>query len=307
LRIGQLVCALGAPFNQDYSFTAGWVSGKGRTDLLGPTSRSIVYEDYIQTDAFINPGNSGGPLFDVEGKIVGMNTLINAVDRGIAFAIPSNMLQQVSAQLIQNGRVQRPWLGIRIETLGRNGARESVGGIDKGVIVMTKEANAPAARSDLRPEDVITEVDGVRVSAAHDLQKEILKKKVGQTVQLTVWRGGSSLSVPVATGELPNELTKSNLPPKRLSEARFEGFGLKLKDRKPQGATVLSVVPDTAAAGADLQPDDVISEVDAKPVGGAEECITAIALRSQASKGKGVTLNVERKGKRLSVLLNPEK
>src|SRR5260221_1975571 len=84
LRIGQLVCAIGTPFNQDFSFTAGWVSGKGRTNLLGPGSPTILYEDYIQTDAFINPGNSGGPLFDVEGRIIWLNTLINGIVRGLA-------------------------------------------------------------------------------------------------------------------------------------------------------------------------------------------------------------------------------
>ena len=97
LRVGQLVCAIGAPFNQDYSFTCGWVSGKGRTNLLGPTSSTILYEDYIQTDAFINPGNSGGPLFDVDGQVIGMNTLINGIGRGLAFAIPSNMLHGSAA------------------------------------------------------------------------------------------------------------------------------------------------------------------------------------------------------------------
>jgi S1-C subfamily serine protease len=214
LRVGQLVCAIGTPFSQDYSFTCGWVSGKGRTNLLSAISPTVVYEDYIQTDAFINPGNSGGPLFDVEGKVIGMNTLINGIGRGLAFAIPSNILQEVGTQLINSGRVIRPWLGIRIESLSQNAElRERVVGIEDGVVVDTIEADAPAYFSDLRPADIITEIDGAKVNSAHDLQKEVLKKTVGQVLQLTVWRNGQTLKIPVATGELPSDVAKTQAPP----------------------------------------------------------------------------------------------
>jgi serine protease Do len=213
LKVGQLVCAIGAPFNQDYSFTCGWVSGKGRANLLSPGSRPILYEDYIQTDAFINPGNSGGPLFDVEGRIVGMNTLINGIGRGLAFAIPSAMLVDVSRQLIETGKVRRSCLGVRIETLNDNpNLREQIKGLENGVFVHTIEADAPAYKSDLRSGDVITAVDGVPVVAARDLQKEIVHKKIGQTVQLSVWRTGKSLQIPVTTGELPASLTRGSAP-----------------------------------------------------------------------------------------------
>jgi S1-C subfamily serine protease len=206
LRVGQLVCAIGTPFHQEYSFTCGWVSGKGRTNLLSSTSPNILFEDYIQTDAFINPGNSGGPLFDVEGKVIGMMTLINRFERDLAFAIPSNVLKQIADQLIAAGRMVRPWLGIRIETLSQNPAvRERVPELERGVVVDTVEANAPAYRSDLRPADIILDVDGTRIGTAHELQKEISRKKVGQVLQLTVWRNGVTRKIPVTTGELPAE------------------------------------------------------------------------------------------------------
>ncbi len=206
LRVGQLVCAIGTPFHQEFSFTCGWVSGKGRTNLLSSTSATILFEDYIQTDAFINPGNSGGPLFDVEGKVIGMTTLINRYERDLAFAIPSSVLRQIADQLIATGRVVRPWLGIRIETLSQNPAvRERVPDLAGGVVVDTVEANAPAYHSDLRPADIILEIDGTRIGTAHDLQKEVSRKKVGQVLQLTVWRNGVTRKIPVATGELPAE------------------------------------------------------------------------------------------------------
>ncbi len=306
LRIGQLVCAIGAPFNQDFSFTAGWVSGKGRTGLLGPTSPSIIYEDYIQTDAFINPGNSGGPLFDVEGRVIGMNTLINGIGRGLAFAIPSAMLQDVAEQLISRGKVQRPWLGIRIETLGESSPlREHLAGIDHGVVVDTIEADAPAYKSDLRPADVITEVDGAKVGTARDLQKEVLRKKIGQVLQLTVWRRGVTMKIPVATAELPKELTKvANVAPTKTPTPDAESLGLKLKDfPSGGGAMVLDIVPESAAARAEILPGDIVTAVETQPVANAEACVRAINGHLREQSSKGVLLNLDRKGKRTFAVL----
>ena len=306
LRVGQLVCAIGAPFNQDFSFTAGWVSGKGRTGLLGPTSPTIIYEDYIQTDAFINPGNSGGPLVDVEGRLVGMNTLINGIGRGLAFAIPSAMLQDVAQQLISRGKVQRPWLGIRIETLGESSSlREHLSGIDHGVVVDTIEADAPAYKSDLRPADVITEVDGAKVGTARDLQKEVLRKKIGQIIQLTVWRRGMTMKIPVATAELPKELTKvANVPPAKVFTPDAESLGLKLKDFEAGGgALVMDIAPESAAARAEILAGDVVTAVESQLVPNAEACARAIDGRLRDQPAKGVLLNIDRKGKRTFVVL----
>lgn len=308
LRVGQLVCAIGAPFSQDYSFTVGWVSGKNRTDLLGRTSTTILYEDYIQTDAFINPGNSGGPLFDVEGKVVGMNTLINGLGRGLAFAIPAGMLQDVGHQIIATGKVQRPWLGIRIETLADNTSlRAHLTGIEQGVVVDTIEADAPAYKSDLRPADVIVEVDGVKVKSAHDLQRIILKKKIGQPVQLTVWRAGSTMQIAVATGELPIEVTKvaNAAPGKETPAAKAETLGLKLRDGKPAGAQVVGVAPGSPAAYSEIFSDDVITQVEGKQVNDAAGCVSAITTGLVTKGNKGVLLNVERQGRRAFVILNP--
>ena len=309
LRIGQMVCAIGTPFSQDFSFTAGFVSGKDRSNLQAPTSSTIMYEDYIQTDAFINPGNSGGPLFDVEGRVVGMNTLIHGLGRGLAFAIPSNMLRDVGDQLMATGKVQRPWLGIRIETLGeRETLREHITGVDKGVVVDTIEANAPAYKSDLRPADVITDVDGVKVANAHDLQKEILRKKVGQTVQLTVWRGAGSMKIAVATEELPVPMTKlASFVPKLAEGARLEGLGLRLRDTNGGGVSVTEVVPNSPAARAEIATDDVITEVETKPTLNSSACAAAIIAAMDVKGSKGVILNIDRKGKRAFVVLHPEK
>lgn len=309
VRVGQLCFAIGIPYNLDYSFSGGFVSAKGRTNLTSSATKPM-YEDYIQTDAFINPGNSGGPLFDVDGRVMGMNTLINGIGRGLAFAIPSNMLKNVSDQLISSGKVTRAWLGIRIETLGDNPSiSEHIQGIDKGVIVETIEPDAPAYRSDLRPADVITQVDGIPVASAHDLQKEVLKKKVGQSVELAVWRNGKNLKVPVTTGELPSDFTRvANTAPKKVPDAKGDLFGLKLQDAaktpgekskgKPAafaGAVVADVAAESPADEAGIQAGDVITEVNEKPV--ANSAAARAALRSNDA-ARGILLFIERKGQK---------
>src|SRR5437588_11110403 len=208
-RVGQFAFAIGAPFKLDYTFTYGVISGKGRNKLLQTGGYSI--SDYLQTDASINPGNSGGPLCDIDGQVTGMNTLIHGMNRGLGFAIPINMAKDIGEALIAVRKIMRPWLGIRIETLGDDPSiRDLCKGADKGVVVRTIEADAPASRSNLRPFDVITQIDGAPVTSATQLQHEILRKKVGQSVELTVWRKGQPIKVPVKTGELPDEITRAS-------------------------------------------------------------------------------------------------
>jgi serine protease Do len=300
LRIGQLVCAIGAPFSQAYSFTCGWVSGKGRTDLLSRATNRLLFEDYIQTDAFINPGNSGGPLFDVEGRVVGMNTLINGMGRGLAFAIPSNLLRNAADQIIETGRVRRPWLGIRITSLDDSQTlREQFPGVDEGIIVNTIEADAPAYKSDLQPGDLVTAADGVVLRNSHELVRHVQTKKVGDTLQLTVQRRGQVLTVPVTTGEQPQEISRVRIPnPAPLPQSADDLLGLKLADANGSGARVVTVAPESPAARAELKPADVVTEVNAHPTPTAQAAAEAIRNAVTQGSGKGVLLNYVRAGKK---------
>src|SRR5881409_3872063 len=232
VRVGQFAFAIGAPFKLDYTFTYGVVSGKGRSKLF--TNGGYSISDYIQTDASINPGNSGGPLCDIDGKVIGMNTLINGLNRGLGFAIPSNLANEIGQQLVAGKKIARPWLGIRIESVGDNpNTRDLLKGIDKGVVVRTIEADAPANKSDLRPFDVITKVDGTPVTTDAQLQHEILKKKVGQNVELTVWRKGRTIKVPVKTGELPSEIARASNESIQPTQPKQQGvgkFGLQVQE-----------------------------------------------------------------------------
>ena len=216
-KVGQFAFAIGAPFELPYTFTVGVISAKGRTNLTD--SRS--YEEYIQTDASINPGNSGGPLCDIDGRVIGINTLIYRMNRGLGFAIPVNLAREVSNQLISNGRLSRPWLGIEIVGIEESEALQRYfPDVKKGVVVNGIEPGAPASRSDLRAGDVIVKVDNVPVSISRDVQREILSKKVGQNVQLELWRNGKVTMVSLRTGEQPDRITRASIGAPMLNRRR---------------------------------------------------------------------------------------
>ncbi|MGI8891360.1 MAG: trypsin-like peptidase domain-containing protein [Chthoniobacterales bacterium] len=313
VRVGQFAFAIGAPFKLDYTFTYGVISGKGRSKLMATGGYNIA--EYLQTDASINPGNSGGPLCDIDGKVVGMNTLINGLNRGLGFAIPSNLVSEISTQLISGNKIVRPWLGIRIETLGDDSSiRDLFKGVDKGVVVRTIEADAPAYKSELRPFDVITHIDGAPVTTDTQLQHEILKKKVGQNVQLDVWRKGQTMKIAVTTGELPNEIDRTASQPVPKVEPREEDanrFGLqiqeltkdvakRLKLNAAQGVIVSDVAENSIAAEQDIRREDVITEVDGKPVTSVNSFREAL---TKADPVRGILLYLDRKGSRTFAVL----
>jgi len=314
VRVGQFAFAIGAPFKLDYTFTYGVISGKGRSKLFQTGAYSI--SDYLQTDASINPGNSGGPLCDIDGKVIGMNTLINGMNRGLGFAIPVNMAKEIGTELIAGHKIMRPWLGIRIETLGDDPTISDLfKGADKGVVVRTIEADAPASKSDLRPFDVITHVDGTPIDSDSQLQHEILKKKIGQSVQLSVWRKGQAIKVPIKTGELPNEIAQASntlpiqpAPPPQESVGKF---GLQVQELTKdvaerlhlpvqQGVVVTDVEDNSIAAAQDIQREDVITEVDGKPVTNVKSFREALG---RADPKRGVLLYLDRKGSKTFAVL----
>ncbi len=318
LRVGQIVCAIGTPYNLDYTLTMGVVSALSRSNL-----QQALYEEYIQTDTSINPGNSGGPLCDIEGRVIGVNTLINGINRGLAFAIPINMARGIGDQLISTGHIVRPWLGIRIRSLTERLVEEPslknhFVGIDRGVVVETIEPDTPAYKSRLRPADVITKVDGTFVATARDLQKEILKKKIGQEVELSVWRNGKTERVTIKTGELPTELSRTARPrdpePRDPSEPEAPEsalFGLQLQDLTAgiaenlglavkSGVLVTDVTTESPAQVAGLEPRDVITEADAKPVRSVDEFRQIL---KKSDPARGLLLFVDRQGDKTYAVL----
>jgi S1-C subfamily serine protease len=273
-----------------------------------------MYEDYIQTDAFINPGNSGGPLFDIDGNVMGMTTLINGIGRGLSFAIPSNMLNEVGPELIATGHATHPWIGIVVDT-PEDGPSGSL--VDQGVSVISIESGAPAFKSDLRARDIIARVDGVPVLTAHDLQHEILRKKVGQTVDLTVLRAGKTFDIPVSTDELPADLTQvaQSHSKARTHPSDATSYGLEfspahpgaqaepVRDKMTGGVTVASVDPDSPAGRADIRPGDILTAVDKEPVTDPGRCVELLTAHRGAT---GPILYITRAGRKASVVLDTD-
>ena len=313
VKVGEFAFAIGAPFKLDYTFTYGVVSGKGRSKLFTQPGYSI--SDYIQTDASINPGNSGGPLCDIDGRVIGMNTLINGLNRGLGFAIPINMAKEIGTELIAGRKIVRAWLGIEIRSLEDDpSVKDLFKGIDRGVVVRTIVADAPAQKSDLRPFDLITEVDGKTVATDSELQHEILKKKVGQKVDLTVWRKGQTQKVAVTTGELPNEVTRASnellrqAPPKPEDVGKF---GLQVQEITKEmaerlhltsipGVIVTSVDDNSIASQQQIERGDIITEVDGKPVNDVKSFREAL---SKSDPKRGVLLYLDRKGNKTFAVL----
>lgn len=193
VRVGEYVVAVGNPFGLGNTVTLGIVSAKGRAIGAGP------YDDFIQTDASINPGNSGGPLFDMRGRVVGINAAIAATGQGIGFAIPVDSLKTVLEQLVATGHVERARLGVEIgEPNVELGERLGVG--RQGALVAGVERGGPAAEAGVRRGEVIVAVDGEPVVRAQELPRMIASRRAGDRVTLTVVGPGGRRDV-VATLE----------------------------------------------------------------------------------------------------------
>ncbi len=199
-RIGDWVIAIGNPYGFGGTVTAGIISSRNRD--IGLTR----YDDFIQTDASINVGNSGGPLFNIDGKVVGINTAIIAPGAsgsiGIGFAIPSNSASKVIDQLIKFGETKRGWLGVRIQEVTKEIAEVEKLEKPEGALVASVSENSPADKAGIKAGDIILEFDGKRVDTMRALPKLVAQTKVGKKVILKIWRNQKLFSKKVLLGRL---------------------------------------------------------------------------------------------------------
>ena len=182
-KIGDWVIAIGNPFGLEQTVTAGIISAKGRVIGAGP------FDDFIQTDASINQGNSGGPLFNLNGKIVGINTAIVVDGQGIGFAVPINLVKSVLPDLKSKGRVVRGWIGISVEDIPAVGTKNIPARTIAGAVVADVFKGEPAASVGLAVGDIITEINGKKVNNSHELLMLIAYSRVGDSVTVKVMRG----------------------------------------------------------------------------------------------------------------------
>ncbi len=201
LRVGNWVLAAGNPFGLGGSITSGIVSARGREIGAGP------FDDFIQTDAPINPGNSGGPLFNMAGEVIGINTAIyspSGASAGIGFAVPSDLARGVIDQLRSSGRVERGWLGVSVQDAdAAEPGQLRRGAAAAGVLVAGVERGSPASRAGLRQGDQVLAINGTAVDTSRALVRGIAAVPPGQTVRLSIIRGGRPMDLPVQVGRRP--------------------------------------------------------------------------------------------------------
>jgi Do/DeqQ family serine protease len=205
---GQWAIAIGNPLGLNNTVTQGIISATGRSGSdIGVRDKRL---DFIQTDAAINPGNSGGPLLNAQGEVIGVNTAIIGGAQGLGFAIPIETAQRVANQLITIGRVEHPYLGVRMVELTPD-IREEInqGNLgfkvnqDQGVLIVDVAPSSPAARAGLRAGDIITEMKGVRIQNTNQVQDQVEATPLGQTLQLAVNRNGRTEIITVKPEQLP--------------------------------------------------------------------------------------------------------
>ncbi|MEQ8305830.1 MAG: Do family serine endopeptidase [Hoeflea sp.] len=291
VRVGDWVVAVGNPFGLGGSVTAGIVSARGRDIGAGP------YDDFIQVDAAVNRGNSGGPTFNLNGEVIGINTAIfspSGGNVGIAFAIPASTARAVIRDLIDDGTVERGWLGVQIQPVTADIA-ESLGLAEpQGALVTEPQVDAPAAKAGIEAGDVVTAVDGEAVEDPRDLAKKIAAIEPGKTTDITVWRNGESETISVELGTLPTETAALNTddrnePSAPQAEATLDDFGLTVVPAENgKGLLITSVAADSAAEERGLRAGDVIVAVNNQDVADAADVVGIID--NAASDGRKAAL-----------------
>src|SRR5713101_9555994 len=198
MRVGDWVVAIGNPFGLASSVSAGIISAKSRE--IGATR----YDDFLQTDAAINPGNSGGPLFNLRGEVIGINTAIVGGGTGIGFAVPSNIAKGLLPQLEKEGSVSRGYLGVGIQSLTPDLAKGLGVSVKEGAVITEVREEGPAKKAGLQVEDVVTAIDGQKVSSPGALTRAVALKRPGTTTTLSVHRGTKQMDLPVKLAMRPD-------------------------------------------------------------------------------------------------------
>jgi serine protease Do len=311
LRVGDWVVAIGNPFGLGGTVTAGIVSARGRDINQGP------YDDFIQTDASINKGNSGGPLFDLDGKVIGINTAIfsqSGGSVGIGFAVAARLASPVVAQLKEFGRTRRGWLGVRIQQVTDEiaegfGLKEA-----RGALVAEVTKDGPAEAAGIKPGDVILTFNNREVEEMRKLPRIVAETPVGVDVPVEVWREGSLKKVTARIGELEESEKAQAIPasktegPSTGNTGRVDAVGLDLSSMTDalraehsiaaeiDGVVVVSADPDGPAAEKGLQPGDVIVEVDQVEVSKPSDVAEIVQKVIDAGRKKSVLFTVNRQG-----------
>ncbi len=299
LRVGDWVVAIGNPFGQGFSVSAGIVSARGR-ELNGR------YDDYIQTDAAINRGNSGGPLFNTDGKVVGVNTAIlspNGLSIGIGYSMSSNVVSKVVSQLIEFGETQRGWLGVRIQDISEDIA-ESLGLEDVTGALVTSVPEGPAQDAGIRSGDVILGFDGIDIIDTRSLIRIVGSSEVGKVVVINLIRDGKNINVNVKLGRFEEAEAKARRSQESRSIKVIGGLALseinervraELEiDESVRGVVIVDVEPGSNAQKKGLLVGDIIVEVGQELVETPKQFEEQLSVSK--SKGRSAALLLVKRG-----------
>ena len=305
-RVGDWVLAIGNPFGLGGTVTAGIISATARDIHSGP------YDDFLQTDASINRGNSGGPMFNLNGEVIGINTAIFSVSGGsigIGFAIPAALAQPIIDQLRATGKVERGWIGARIQPVTDDIA-ESVG-LDKGrgAMIAVVDPNSPAAQAHLQPGDVILSYDGKLIDRSRQLPRLVADTPPDRVAHLSIWRDGKEFQVDLKVAALDPSRPPPPAaePEKPKPPPSIDALGLKLAKLSPElrkqfsvpdgakGVVVVEVPQNSPGSAQGLRPGDLVVAVGHTPVGAPEE-VQQLAAAARKAGRHNVLVRVEREG-----------
>lgn len=306
LEIGHVVLAVGSPFGLSQSVTMGIISAKGRRDLeLGAASSRLINQDFLQTDAAINPGNSGGPLINLHGEVVGINTAIassSGGNEGIAFSIPSNLARNVMEQLLQYGKVNRAYLGVKLDKFfnAESAARLKLDR-RRGARVTEVYANTPAANSKIQIDDVILVFDGIEIEDEDHLVHLVSLAGVDKKVKVVLFRDGQRYTVELALTNRPND---SAMAPNQPGQGtKIDKLGLTLHqldadlarqlgyEETARGLLVLDIDRNGPLEG-DVHLYDLIEEIARTPVASLADINQAL---ENAPRTESVVMKVRRR------------
>ena len=316
LRVGEWVIAVGSPFsaNLSHTVTAGIVSAKGRGNII----QGDIYEDFIQTDAAINPGNSGGALLNSSGDLIGINTAIysngyfDRGNKGVGFAIPSNMVKKVMSDLIAYGEVVRSYIGVQIQPINDTAAKALDLKTRSGALVANVIEDGPADKAGIETGDVIVEFDGMMIKSVDHLRNNVSVSKPNSFYNLGVIRDGRKKSFKVKLEKMPNDdklalnvqTENSNelgIEVSNLNRLNRQEFGINSQDA---GIIVTRVLSDSPSAEAGIQAGDLITRV------GSRRCRTIKefdALVKNTKRRGMLMLHIKRDGNAQYVTLDLKK
>lgn len=277
IQVGQIVMAIGNPFSQElkHTVTEGIISAKGRSNI-GLSD----YEDFIQTTAAINPGNSGGALVNLKGELIGINTAIVSRSggfNGIGFAIPINMAKHIMNMLMEKGYVVRGYLGVGIQPVTEEMAQYLGLKETYGALISSVEKGLPGDKAGLREQDVVLEMDGVKVKDHTDFRLRVAEHEPGDRINLKIHRDGKILAIPVTLTERPGDR-----PPKQQSEKETEKLGIRVANltterarqygyEDEEGVLVVDVKQGSAAWRKGVREGDLITSINKKPIRNVSE------------------------------------